>query len=403
MAGIGNLADWSDAGGALPCDIMDSFDDMGAPASLDAPLSNGLLRAPSITSDGAAGDLDYLYQMGGARWGDWGASVDESSIPLSPPASLPVRPAVTSPSSASTSAMESESVEQPHSHEGAKAAKAAITAAQTQDGDTNTAETVGGKEGKDNRRAPQAGKSVPPHVAAASASSSTNSSANPLTVTGPRSTRGLRGAAAAAARGGVTLPANSGAGEDSPSESARSSARSSRARSGGGQAPAKAGGAGPKDCEFGVVGLGDELACRLHARGALILCCRGVEGRHRFGCTDRNTGGERDKGHRPSHCYRRWHRHADIDRSIDSEGDSVRAGARAREVDSRVDTRTPPHVSLPSPSSLSPPSRPPSLSHRSLPTRLIARRQEKEPGKQADRAAQWQRRRRRRRRRQQEA
>ena len=305
MAGIGNLADWSDTGGAMPCDLMDSLDDMGAPASIDAPLSNGLLRAPSITSDGAAGDLDYLYQMGGARWGDWGASVDESSIPLSPPASLPVRPAVTSPSSASTSAMESESVEQPHSHEGAKAAKAGVAAAQTQDGDTNMVETVGGKEGKENGRAPQAGKSVPPHVAAASASSSTNSSTNPLTVTGPRSTRGLRGAAAAAARDGVTLPANSGAGGDSPSESARSSARSSRARSGGGQAPAKAGAAGPKDCECGVVRLGGELASCLHAGLALILCRCGVEGRHRFGCSDLNTGGERDKGRRPSRCRRR--------------------------------------------------------------------------------------------------
>ena len=88
MAGIGNLADWSDTGGAVPCELMDSLDEMGAPAALDA----GMGRAPSITSDGGgAGDLDYLYQMGGTRWGDWGASIEESVIPVFPPASLPPR------------------------------------------------------------------------------------------------------------------------------------------------------------------------------------------------------------------------------------------------------------------------------------------------------------------------
>lgn len=250
MAGIGNLADWSDSGGALPCDLMDSLDDMGVPTSLDAPLPNGLLRAPSITSDVAAGDLDYLCQMGGARWGDWGASVDESSIPLSPPASLPVRPAVTSPSSASTSGMESANTEQPH--DGTKAAKAGIAAVDAQRGDAIMAETTGEKEGKENRRALQAGKGVPARSEAASAAS-----VNPLTVTGPRSTRGLRGAAAAAARGGGTGAVNSDAGEEAPVGASRSagassshSGRSSRGRNGSGQAGSKGGATGSKEGEF---------------------------------------------------------------------------------------------------------------------------------------------------------
>ena len=111
MAGISNLTDWASAADELPCGIMDSLDEMSAtPAgALDAPLSTGALslamRFPDPTTPGAAttplGDgFDYLYQMGGLRWGgDWGAE------PLSPPASAgPVSPPMARSSHASAAA-----------------------------------------------------------------------------------------------------------------------------------------------------------------------------------------------------------------------------------------------------------------------------------------------------------
>jgi hypothetical protein len=70
MSGIGNLADWSDTPTALPCEFMDSLDDMSAPTGLDAPLSNcsalSFARAPSDSTSNKmvdADDMDYLYQV----------------------------------------------------------------------------------------------------------------------------------------------------------------------------------------------------------------------------------------------------------------------------------------------------------------------------------------------------
>lgn len=250
MAGIGNLADWSDTGGAVPCELMDSLDEMGAPAALDA----GMGRAPSITSDGGgAGDLDYLYQMGGTRWGDWGASIEESVIPVFPPASLPPRPSVTSPSTASTSTLEGDTCEPHQVLPGAKTATTQGAAADVHNDESSAENAAHSNGGAEERRESHAGKSVPMGAAAVSsdaAETAETASADSLTVTGPRRTRGLRGAAAAAARGGVALPASSGAAEEeargggrggaaSSSPSGRSSAR---AKSGAGHA-SKAGGA----------------------------------------------------------------------------------------------------------------------------------------------------------------
>jgi len=71
MAGIGNLGDWSDAHGELPCGLMDSLDEMGTGSNvIEAPLSNcsalALHRAPSDSLSNKmvdAGDMDYLYQV----------------------------------------------------------------------------------------------------------------------------------------------------------------------------------------------------------------------------------------------------------------------------------------------------------------------------------------------------
>lgn len=70
MAGIGNLADWSDTPSALPCELMDSLDEMSASTGLDAPLSScsalSLMRAPSDSASNKmvdADDMDYLYQV----------------------------------------------------------------------------------------------------------------------------------------------------------------------------------------------------------------------------------------------------------------------------------------------------------------------------------------------------
>eukprot|EP00802_Teleaulax_amphioxeia_P018035 Tamp_18213.p1 GENE.Tamp_18213~~Tamp_18213.p1 ORF type:complete len:182 (+),score=26.44 Tamp_18213:481-1026(+) len=92
MAGMGNVGDWCDSGASLPCELMDSLDDMSTAAAAPTPGN---------------GDLDFLCQMGGTRYGDW-TSVTEGmeigSVPLSPPASysIPQQP----PSSASTASLQ---------------------------------------------------------------------------------------------------------------------------------------------------------------------------------------------------------------------------------------------------------------------------------------------------------
>ena len=52
MAGMGNVGDWCDSGASLPCELLDSLDDIS--------------RAPSDSASAKmvdSGDLDYLYQV----------------------------------------------------------------------------------------------------------------------------------------------------------------------------------------------------------------------------------------------------------------------------------------------------------------------------------------------------
>ena len=90
MAGMGNVSDWCDSGASLPCELMDSLDDISSSVA-PAPLSN-------------SGDLDFLCQMGGTRYGDW-TSVTEGmemgSAPLSPPGSYSIPQPASSASTAS--------------------------------------------------------------------------------------------------------------------------------------------------------------------------------------------------------------------------------------------------------------------------------------------------------------